>query len=88
MQLPSYVPLRRRLQARRRLYAWLRSAGIPERVLYDQLRLHPIPMNFLPEREVIATVAGAGGEVLRAVADQRAGPHITSRTYYVSRSKD
>ena len=88
MQLPSYVPLRRRLQARRRLYAWLRSAGIPERVLYDQLRLHPIPMNFLPEREVIAIVAGAGGKVLRAVADQRAGPHITSRTYYVSRSKD
>ena len=88
MQLPSYVPLRRRLQARRRLYAWLRSAGIPEHILYDQLGLHPIPMNFLPEREVTATVAGAEGKVLRTVADQRAGPHITSRTYYATRSKD
>lgn len=85
MQLPSHIPLRRRLQARRRLYSWLRVAGVSERILYTRLRLHPIPMNFLPEADVTSIVNSAAGRILDARSDQRAGPHITSRTYFATK---
>jgi SAM-dependent methyltransferase len=86
MQLPNHVPLRRRLQARPRIYGWLRSAGLSEQVLYRRLGLHPIPMNFLPESDVISIIESGGGTTLQILADHRAGPHITNRTYYVSKN--
>ncbi len=85
MQLPSYVPWRRRIQARRRLYGWLRFAGISERVLYKRLHLHPIPMNFLAEHEVQSILQRNGCRVLQTVSDHRAGEHISSRTYYAAK---
>jgi len=85
MQLPNYVPLRRRLQARPRIYGWLRSAGLPEKVLYNKLGLHPIPMNFLPENEVVSIIKAGGGTTLQISADHRAGPHISARNYYASK---
>lgn len=85
MQIPSYIPLRNRLQPRRRLYGWLREAGVPAKILYNKLGLHPIPMTFLPEEEVRAIVDRNGGKVLKAVPDSRAGSHISSRTYYVTK---
>jgi ubiquinone/menaquinone biosynthesis C-methylase UbiE len=85
MQLPSYIPLRRRVQARRRLYACLRAAGIPEKFIYEKLRLHPIPMNFMPEQKVLDVLTTAGCRVVRVIADRRAGPHIASRTYYATK---
>jgi ubiquinone/menaquinone biosynthesis C-methylase UbiE len=85
MQLPSYIPFRRRVQARRRLYAWLRAACVPEKFIYQNLRLHPIPMNFMPEQKVLDVLTTAGCRVVRVVADRRAGPHITSRTYYATK---
>jgi len=86
MQLPNHVPFRRRLQARPRVYAWLRSAGLSEQLLYRRLGLHPIPMNFLPESEVVPIIESGGGTVLQILADQRAGPHISGRLYYASKS--
>lgn len=86
MQLPSHVPLRRRLQARPRLYASLRKAGITGRVLYNA-GLHPIPMKFLPETNVVSILKAGGGRVLEIVADQRAGPNILSRTYYATKDQ-
>ena len=64
MQVPNHVPLRRRLQARPRIYSWLRSAGLSERLLYRKLGLHPIPMNFLPESDVVAIIESGGGKAL------------------------
>lgn len=87
MQLPSHVPLRRRLQARPRLYSWLRSVGLSERLLYRKLGLHPIPMNFLPQREVVSSIESGGGTILEITADQRTGPHILDRTYYASKKR-
>jgi SAM-dependent methyltransferase len=86
MQVPNHVPLRRRLQARARVYSWLRSAGLSEQLLYKRLGLHPIPMNFLPESDVVSIIESGGGTALQIVADQRAGPHIAGRTYYVSKN--
>jgi ubiquinone/menaquinone biosynthesis C-methylase UbiE len=86
MQIPNHVPLRSRLQARPRIYSLLRSAGFSEKLLYTKMGLHPIPMNFLPESEVVSIIEAGGGKALRIVADQRAGTHIPGRTYYVSKS--
>lgn len=85
MQIPSYVPLRRRLQAKRRLYAGLRRLGLPDHLLYKRLGLHPIPMNFLPEAEVRNIVQAGRARLLKAAVDRRAGPHIESRTYYITK---
>jgi 2-polyprenyl-3-methyl-5-hydroxy-6-metoxy-1,4-benzoquinol methylase len=85
IQLPSYIPWRRRLEARRRLYTWLRLIGISEAILYHRLRLHPIPMNYLPEGEVRAILERNQCRVLMSVPDNRAGAHIASRTYYASK---
>jgi SAM-dependent methyltransferase len=85
MQLPSHIPLRRRIQLRRRVYSWLRAAGISERLLYNRFRLHPIPMNFLPEHEVTSILVLSGARILEARPDQRAGPHILSRTYFATK---
>lgn len=86
MQIPHHVPLRHRLQARPRIYAWLRSAGLSERLLYRKLGLHPIPMNFLHESDVISIIESGGGRTLQVVPDQRAGPHIPGRTYYATKN--
>ncbi len=86
MQVPNHVPLRRRVQARARIYSWLRSAGLSEQLLYKRLGLHPIPMNFLPESDVVSIIESGGATALQIVPDQRAGPHIAGRTYYVSKN--
>lgn len=39
VQLPNHVPLRRRLQACPRIYAWFRSAGLSERLLTEDWAL-------------------------------------------------
>lgn len=87
MQLPNRIPMRRRLQARPRLYAWLRAMGISEQLLYQRLRLHPIPMRFLPEGEVVSIVEAGGGKMVQIVVDQRADPHISSLTYYAVKDR-
>jgi SAM-dependent methyltransferase len=85
MQIPSHIPLRRRLQARPRFYTWLRKAGVPSRVLYEHLGLHPIPMTFLPEKDVLITLTRNNARILDIVPDCRAGKHINSRTYFATK---
>lgn len=85
MQLPSYVPIRRRLQARPRIYRWLRKFGVPATFLFELLGLHPIPMNYLSEAEVVSIVRRARATIRQTEVDDRAGPHISSRTYYVTK---
>lgn len=82
-QLPSDIPLRRRLQPRRRAYTALRAVGFPHTLLYNKLGLNPIKMNFIPERDVRATARSAGGQV--DVVETSANPHYTSSVYYVTR---
>ena len=74
-----------RLQPRRRIYPVLRRLGIPERVLYQKLKLYPNQAHFIPEAEVTAVLRARGGRVLRMVGEpDPAAPH-RSTTYYVAR---
>jgi trans-aconitate methyltransferase len=60
-QLPTRVPLARRLQPRRRLYAALRGRVSAERL--QAAGFHPVRMLALPEADVRATVDVAGATV-------------------------
>lgn len=84
-QLPHYIPLRYRLQPRRRAYRALRAIGLKAETLYRTLHLNPISMLAIPEREVRELIEAARGRVLRVMCDQNGGPHIQSRTYFVTR---
>jgi len=61
-QLPTHLPLARRIQPRRRLYSALRRLNVsPERL--HAARLHPIRMLALAEADVRATVEQAGATI-------------------------
>lgn len=63
-QLPASMPLRQRLQPRRRAYAALRRLGVSDAVLYRKLGLNPIRMNWVPRPQVEMRLATAGARVL------------------------
>jgi SAM-dependent methyltransferase len=83
-QIPSHIPLRRRLQPRRRLYGILRTFGIAPHVLYHRLGLFPMRMTSMPEPDVRALLTAAGARVLEVREDAMASTAIESRTYYVT----
>jgi SAM-dependent methyltransferase len=58
VQVPVRLPLVVRLEPRRRLYDLLRRVGVPPRVLYWRLGLHPMPMRTVSAELVGRAVAG------------------------------
>jgi SAM-dependent methyltransferase len=70
-QLPTRLPLARRLQPRRRVYAALRSYVGPDRL--NAAGFHPVRMLALPEADVRATVDRAGATVSRTEDAAAAG---------------
>lgn len=83
-QVPTRIPVRHRLQVRRRAYALLRRIRVPEKVLYLRLGLTPIRMNAMADDRVREVVRRAGGEVVATVQNQP-GLGILSTTYFVRR---
>lgn len=83
-QLPSYLPLRNRIQPRRRLFALLAALGLNKDFLYNKLGLYPIRMNFIPENKMITFLDSYRTKVLKVEEDLRAGDLNQSRTYYVT----
>jgi ubiquinone/menaquinone biosynthesis C-methylase UbiE len=84
-QLPCAASMRNRIQIRRRLYALLRNLGGQSSFLYRRLKLAPIRMLWIPEKQIIQFIHRSGGKVLNVRSDDRAGPLFQSNTYYVSR---
>jgi SAM-dependent methyltransferase len=82
-QLPHHVPVRHRLQPRRRTYRMLRSLHVPADFLYRRLGLNPITMLAISEEEVRNEIRGMKGTVLKVLEDHNGGPGIESRTYFV-----
>jgi SAM-dependent methyltransferase len=68
-QVPQRLAPLRQLQLARRLYAAARRLGVSDRTLLRRTPLTPMRMLALPEPEVRAVVAAAGGTVLRVDAD-------------------
>jgi trans-aconitate methyltransferase len=83
-QLPSFIPIRRQLQIRPRLYALLRRFAIPEDFLYRRLGVHPIRMNALPENTVVNLLVSAGASIIRIERSQLSDTAIEDRVYFVT----
>jgi len=82
-QAPNAMPLRQRIQHHRRIYLGLRRLGVRPDFLYRRLRTSPMQVIFVPEREVLAFLAGRDVSVLDT-RDNRKRP-VPSTTYYVTR---
>jgi ubiquinone/menaquinone biosynthesis C-methylase UbiE len=84
-QLPSHIPIKNRIQPRSKAYALLRLLGFNEKFLYEKLDLHPMKMNFLPEKEVANLLNIWGGKVLHIQPYSIPGTSFLSNTYYVTK---
>lgn len=82
-EVPEQIPWRHRLQPQRRLYAGLRTLGVPPRLLYERLRLHPVRMIAISEPAVLAAVRKAGG-VVAAGERRRSHTGTVKHGYYVT----
>jgi SAM-dependent methyltransferase len=87
-QLPSSIPLAKRLQPRRRVYSVLRSLGVSPRLLLRRLGLHPIRVIAIPEETVRRRVNAGGGRVLRAQQDTSISPMRSMRYFIQPPSRD
>jgi SAM-dependent methyltransferase len=83
-QLPESLPLRYRLQPRRRLFRALSKLGVPEEWLYRRARLHPISMIGVDERRVLSVLADTGGAIRRIeVVDPTSA--LAGKRYFAAR---
>lgn len=62
-QLTNELPLRRRIQGRRRLWSILNALGVPERWMFRSLQLAPIVMNGISSQKVTTFIGGQGAKV-------------------------
>ncbi len=62
-QLTNEVPLRQRIQGRRRLWSLLTLLGVPRGWLFNMLGLTPIQMNGISREEVEGFIAAQGARV-------------------------
>ena len=84
-QVPTALPPSARRQLRRRAYALLRAARVPERWLYERANLNPIRTLDVAHETIKEAVADAGGKILRRTEDDAATMGIESHHYYVGR---
>ncbi len=79
-QIPIHMPLRNRIQLRRKAYRILRTLGVREEVAYRKLKLSPIRMLWIPRDRVEQLVQKAGARVIH-VKEIRDAP-FTSGLFY------
>ena len=92
VQLPATMPMRRRIQPRRRLYGALRRVGLRDDLLYRRLDLNPIRMNWVPRTQVLARLATAGANVVDVefgwLGDRAAAAGEVNLTYLATRDAE
>ena len=81
-QMPLYLPWRNRLQLRRRAYRVLRALGLHHAFTYERLKLNPIRMLSLPQREVESIIGAARGSVIRVHHTANFSKPFVSGIYY------
>ena len=84
-QLPNEVPLRRRIQLRRRLWPLLESLGVRPSSLFKKLGLAPILMNGVSRQEIERFVSTQGGQVQAVERYDPAEGNYHSYYYFVSK---
>jgi SAM-dependent methyltransferase len=85
-QMPVHLPLRNRIQGRRRAYRILRALGVPDSIAYQRLKLSPIRMLWLPRREIEEILRAAGAQVMHVDEFRRESEPFTSGMFYCTRN--
>lgn len=85
VQIPAPVPIRHRIQPRRRLYAALSALGIREGTLHNRLGLSPIRMTGLDQAKVRSILQSHGLSVIEVQTDVFPGTSIVSNVYFAGR---
>ena len=85
VQLAGPIPLRHRLQLRRRAFAALRRLGLHERTLFDRLGLSPMRLIGFDRPVVRAALEREGLDILAIGASRLAGSRMRSFTYYAAK---
>ena len=86
MQLPNHVPLRRRLQAVLGSTGGLGLRVFPNGCCTGSWAFIRSRWFSFLEGDVVSIIESGGGTALQIVADHRAGPHISDRLYYASKT--
>jgi SAM-dependent methyltransferase len=84
LQMPVSIPVIRRIEPRRRVYVLLRRLGVPEKVLYEKLKLHPVHMTAVPESQLESKIAASGGRIARRTHDRHTSG-VTDLTLLITR---
>jgi trans-aconitate methyltransferase len=81
-QMPLHLPLRNRLQLRRRAYRLVRALGLTHNFAYSRLKLTPIRMLSLSQTEVEQIVHTEDGVVVSTALSSKYGKAFESGIYY------
>jgi SAM-dependent methyltransferase len=84
-QLPNEVPLRRRIQLRRRLWSLLSAVGVPQSWLFKTAGLAPIQMNGISKDQVESCISSHGARVQAAERYDLAEDEYHSYYYIVQK---
>lgn len=85
-QVPCSIPIRNRLQFRRRIYACLRMVGFRHDYLYQNLHLHPIRMSCIPEKRIGQMIDLLHARLVFMRPDSKPPKEtIDSATYFVTK---
>jgi ubiquinone/menaquinone biosynthesis C-methylase UbiE len=83
-QTTSELPLRHRVQPRRRLYRALRRAGVPADILYRRLHLQPVRMT-IASTHAVQKLVSEYGAILHATEREPKNAGAVWTTYWVTR---
>ncbi len=87
-QLPNEIPLRRRIQLRRRLWSLLAAIGIPRPWLFKKLGLAPIKMNGISRQKVERFISAQGARVQAVERYDPSEGQYHSYYYFVGKQHD
>jgi ubiquinone/menaquinone biosynthesis C-methylase UbiE len=87
-QLPDEIPLRRRIQGRRRVWFLLAAIGVPRAWLFKKLGLAPIKMNGIPKQEVLKFIRRQDARVQAVETYDPSEVQYQSYYYFVIKSHD
>lgn len=86
-QLPNHIPIKHRVQPRRRTFALLKFLGLSERFLFHKLKLHPMRMNFIAENEMVKWLNMNGAKVLEIQTTTPSNSTMQNSTYFVAKKR-
>jgi ubiquinone/menaquinone biosynthesis C-methylase UbiE len=86
-QLPNEVPLRRRVQLRRRLWSLFSSIGMPRPWLFKKLGLVPIIIDGISRQEIEKFILAQGGRVQAVERYDPSESRFHSYYYFVTKQR-